>query len=85
MPPTQWGKQSTKSYLRKPLEDFNDGSMTPASLSGCRRIFGMAAEQESLAEELGKKVGFGGGSSGLGNQTGPSGYRIFPPTQSRDG
>lgn len=56
-PQTQWGKQNTKMHLLKPLEDFNNGFMTPASLQGCRRMFGMAAEQESLAEGLGKKRG----------------------------
>lgn len=56
-PETQWGKQNTKIHLLKPLEDFNKGSVTPASLPGCRRMFGMAGEQESLAEELGKKRG----------------------------
>lgn len=56
-PETQWGKQSTKMHLLKPLGDFYHGSMTPASLPGCRRMFGMAAELESLAEELRKKLG----------------------------
>lgn len=79
-PQTQWGEQNTKMHLLKPLEGFNNGFMTPASLPGCRRMFGMAAEQESLAEEMGKKQGLEEGAL-----IGMSGYRIFLPTRGRDG
>lgn len=52
-PETRWGKQSTKMHLLKPLGDFYNGFMTPASLPGCRRMFGMA----ELESEMGKKLG----------------------------